>query len=109
MTRDDGRRLRRELSRHARGRGKRYGAELRARVVAFAERRRRAGASWASIGEELGMKFESVRRWCLREATSTAIAMRAVEVVPEASGRVRVVCVGGLTVEQAAEILRALG
>jgi hypothetical protein len=46
--------LRRELARVANGRGTRYPAELRERVVAWAIARRRAGASWRAIKAELG-------------------------------------------------------
>src|SRR6187549_1652736 len=57
--------LRRDLGRVETGRGKRYPAELRVRVVTWARGRRAAGASWEEIKRELGQQFDTVRRWCV--------------------------------------------
>jgi DNA invertase Pin-like site-specific DNA recombinase len=99
--------LRRALKAHRPGRGKRYGSKVKARVVEHARRRRAAGASWARIGEELGLKFETVRRWCGHGG------MRRVEVVAEGGGLALVAPSGlrleGLTVADAIAVLRALG
>jgi hypothetical protein len=46
--------LRRELSRLETGRGRKYPQELRARMVAWALRRHRDGASWEDIKQEPG-------------------------------------------------------
>jgi hypothetical protein len=35
------------------------------RVIAFAEVERKSGRSWADISKELGVAFETVRRWCI--------------------------------------------
>ena len=105
--------LRAELSRVARGRGKRFSRELRDRVVELGRRRRGEGASWQSIGRELGMNYETVRRWCIEKQPS---AMRRVEIVPapvEAAGGISVVSPSGfraegLTVRDAVMMLATL-
>ena len=80
----------------------------------FARGRRAEGASWKQIAGELGMRFETVRRWCAREASRSGL--RPVVVVDaEAPGRgVAVVSssghrVEGLSLEDAIAVLRALG
>ena len=108
--------LRRELARVAKGRGTRYSAELRERVVTWALCRRRAGASWRAIKAELGQKFDTVRQWCTGAAPSQPRALVAVRVVPERAleRRVSVVSPSGFRVEslsltEAAALLRELG
>jgi hypothetical protein len=105
--------LRAELSRVARGRGKRFSPEFRDRVIEVGRRRRNEGASWQSIGRELGMNYETVRRWCIQKEPA---AMRRVEVVPtpvDAVGSIRVVSPSGfraegLTVRDAVMMLATL-
>lgn len=112
--------LRRELRRRDGGRGKRFDAELRRRMVVFAEQRRREGASWKAIATELGACVETVRRWCGVGAPITGRALRRVEVVADAVHDVRapaalaVVTPGGLRIEgiaidQVIALVRALG
>jgi hypothetical protein len=106
--------LRRELARVETGRGKRYPAELRQRVVAWASRRHAEGASWETIKAELGQKFDTVRRWCLSTRPSRALARvrvvseraepRLVSVVSPAGFRI-----DGVTMADAAVLLRELG
>jgi hypothetical protein len=105
--------LRTELSRVVRGRGKRFAAELREGVIEFGLRRRADGASWTLIGSELGMNYETVRRWCIAKRPSK---MRRVEIVPtqsEATGPIAVVSPSGfraegLTVRDAVMMLATL-
>jgi hypothetical protein len=106
--------LRRELARVETGRGKRYPAELRQRVAAWAMRRHAQGASWEAIKAELGQKFDTVRRWCLAAGSSRALARvrvvservepRLVSVVSPAGFRI-----DGVTMGEAAALLRELG
>ena len=110
--------LRQDLRRHGGARGKRFEPELRRRIVAYAERRRREGASWASIATELGACFETVRRWCSRGSAASR-SLRRVEVVAEpivaASPSSLVVItpngvrVEGAALEQVVVLVRALG
>jgi len=109
-------RLRSELARVEKGRGKRYPAELQGRVVAWAKGRRAAGASWQQIKRELGQKFDTVRRWCQPCAPSRTRALVPVQIISEqpAARSVSVVSpsgfrVEGLTVSEAAALLRAIG
>ncbi|SRR5258708_4282435 len=103
--------LLRALSAHRPARGKLYAPDTQARVVEFARARRAEGASWQEIAGELGMRFDTIRRWCSRGLT-----MRAVEVVgevPRAAGVAVVSASGhrieGLTLDEAIAALRALG
>ena len=108
--------LRRELSRGERGRGKRYDEDLKQRTIRWATERRSEGLSWMLIADELGVGLDTVRRWCVSPNSSTSRALVRVRVVPTASeGRtVSVVSasghrVDGLSLAEAALILRALG
>jgi hypothetical protein len=71
-----------ELSKMIRGRGNRFAAELRQRVIVYGRRRRADGASWTRIGIELGMKWETVRRWCIEKRPAQ---LRRLEIVAEAN------------------------
>ena len=109
-------RLRRELGRVEKGRGKRYPAELRARVVAWAARRRETGASWEAIKRELGQQFDTVRRWCVDSAATKSRAIVPVRVVPERKPERELSVVSpsgfrvdGLSLGEAAALLRELG
>lgn len=88
--------------------------------MAFAEQRRREGASWMAIATELGACFETVRRWCGGGSVAAARQLRRVEVVaePVLQGPVRpaltIVTPSGLRIEGAAlddvvALVRALG
>ena len=86
----------------------------------WANRQRAAGASLSAVAEELGVASETVRRWSARSAPATAAtALVPVEIVanePTPTTRSRsltVVAPGGyrvegLTVEEAATLLRVL-
>lgn len=113
-------RIRRMLSDHERGRGRRYPEATRRAVVAYAIRRREEGASWAAIANELGLWFETVRRWCEARdlAAGSASEIVPVEVVDEArlgdGGEVVIVSPSGYRLEgldarTAVAALRALG
>ena len=54
-------------------------ARLRTRVVAWASRQHRDGASWEEIKKELGLQWDSVRRSCQVEAKSGSIDDAAAE------------------------------
>ena len=106
--------LRRALETHGPARGKRYDAALKRRVIAFAEAQRKLGRSWAQISKELGIAFETVRRWCI--ATTAIGRMREVHIVEEklAVPEITVFApsgyrVEGLSIKEAAALLRALG
>ncbi len=106
--------LRRDLGRVETGRGRRYPAELRARVVTWARGRRAAGASWEEIKLELGQQFDTVRRWCVEAGETKALVpvrvvaprvpVRTLSVVSPGGFRI-----DGLTPGEAAALLRELG
>lgn len=106
--------LRRGVQGHEGGRGKRYPAELRARLRRWIRRRRGDGASAATIAAELSLPLSTVSRWGSSRSQSTSLV--AVEVVPDPSPlrTLRMLspagfAVEGLTVEEAASLLRLLG
>jgi predicted NBD/HSP70 family sugar kinase len=109
--------LKRELSRGERGRGKRYPAELRGRVAAWAQGRKQAGASWVDMAQELGVGLDTVRRWCVpKKAVVTSRSLLPVRVVETRAEPARLVVVSpngfrveGLTLTEAAALLKALG
>jgi hypothetical protein len=105
--------LRRALLAHRPGRGKLYAPDVQAAAVEFARARRDEGASYKQIATELGLRFETVRRWCMRAGADRPL--KRVEVVDDGPAReagLRVVCpsghrLEGLTVEDAIAVLRA--
>ena len=120
MTTHEGDKLRRDLRDHGRARGKRVDPELRGRIVAFAERRRRDGASWMTIATELDACFETIRRWCGGGSVGVPRKLRRVEVMAEpipavpARAPLTVVTPSGVRVEGVAiddvvALVRALG
>jgi hypothetical protein len=106
--------LRRALLAHRPGRGKLYEPKLQSAVVEFAQKRRSEGASWKQIATELGLRFETVRRWCM--SAGSARLLKRVEVVGDAvegSDGLCIVCpsghrLEGLSVQAAIAVLRAL-
>jgi hypothetical protein len=108
--------LRDEVGAHEPGRGRRYSAALRARIVDLVRERRGQGVSWSQLSEQVGVPLDTLRRWCVGETGAVNSRMRRVQVVAERkpAGIVNVVCasghrVEGLTLEQAIALLRALG
>ena len=93
-------------------RGQRYPKALRARAVHWAQARREEGVSWRRVAESLGLRTETIRRWCVtRAAQRSPTGLVPVEVI--ASDRVAVVSpsgwrVEGLSVEAAARLVRSL-
>jgi hypothetical protein len=107
--------LRRALSSHAGGRGRRYPRVLRERIVAYAQVRRSESASWARIAAELRLQLETVRRWCLdAKAVVASRAILPVEVVADERPSLTVVAPSGVRIEgvtraDAIAVLRELG
>jgi len=104
--------LRRQVQRLGRAdRGRRVPPQLRARLTAAARKLRSGGASWVAIGEALGVTGETARRWCASASTGTALV--PVQVAEPEEQPVSLVSpsgyrVEGLSLEQAAKLLRAL-
>lgn len=106
--------LRRRVQGHEGGRGKRYPTELRTQLRRWIGRRRSEGASAATIAAELSLPLSTVSHWASTRSQSTALV--PIEVVPDRrpSRTLRVLspsgfAVDGLTVEEAASLLRLLG
>lgn len=69
--------LRREVERHERARGRRYPAELKQRVTAAARKLRALGWTYKAAADELGLVFETLRRWVLAEERVAARPRRS--------------------------------
>jgi transposase-like protein len=80
----------------------------------FAQSRRGEGASWAQVAGDIGIAFETLRRWRIA-AEPKPRAMVPVRVVADrGEPTVSVVSAGGhriegLTLDEATAVLRALG
>lgn len=80
----------------------------------FAQTRRADGAGWKEIATELGLRFETVRRWCM--SAGSGLPLKRVEVLEDigvSGSGLSVVCpsghrLEGLTVGDAIAVLRAL-
>ena len=71
------------LASHEPARGKRYSAKLKARIIEFAQSRRSEGASWVEISGDIGVAFETLRRWCMTIGPKRVRAMVPVRVVAD--------------------------
>lgn len=101
MARDELAALRRELARHEKGRGKRYPADLKRRVTAYALRERNTGVTYESCMGATG-------------GEERAPMLVPVEVVTEARSPIAIISPSGFRLEglepaEAVAALRALG
>ena len=112
---DESKVLAKELRKHPRGRGKRYPKDLEARVRACIATRRARGDSFERIATDLGMIYETVRRWSTPRKPTPSAALVPVTVLdaPSAHGATLVSPAGyrveGLDLHDLAALLRALG
>jgi hypothetical protein len=118
----EGRRLAFEVSKLTSGRGRSYPAELKQRLMTWAESAERAGMSLPQIGTALGMPQHRFQYWREREQQpevgAEPKAIVPVDVVADppmpAFDEVTVVSptgfrIEGLTMAQTIELMRALG
>lgn len=108
-------RVREMVADHEAGWARRYPDSVQRVVVRYAQARRAEGASWPAIAAELGLWFETLRRWCAR-AQPSASEMMPVEIVDDERSSSAVVIVSpsgfrlvGLDAAQAVAALKALG
>mgnify|MGYP001189060059 CR=1 FL=1 len=123
---DADQKLRPALRDRERGRGKRIAPSVRRLVLAHVARRQRGGDSLRVLSAELGIGFETLRRWLAAPASASTrqrrrkrppAALVPVAVVPAlTAARARLVSVvspsgyrvDGVTLDEAALLLRAL-
>jgi hypothetical protein len=92
---------------------RRFGSDLRARAITWAQSARRSGRQWEEIASELGVSATLLQRWC-RESAPSFVRVEVEEVeAPGASGVLRLVTprgdvIEGLDVASAAELVRRL-
>jgi len=105
--------IRRAVERlEARGRGIRYPSELKTRLVSETRNRTAGGETLKAIGEDLGVSWRTLARWCA-EGGRGRRAFRSVEVVavPSATPTVhgpRGLRIEGLDLDGVAELIRRL-
>jgi hypothetical protein len=111
--------LRRSLTAHERGRGRRLPPELRAAAAAWAQRQLASGATVAAVARALQVAPATVSRWQSVPRAMVVTALVPVEIVADepatttATGSLTLVGPGGyrvegLTIAEAATLLRAL-
>jgi len=106
--------IRRAVERlEARGRGIPYPAELKARLISETQTRRAAGEALEAIGNELGVPWRTLARWCpkRRGERREFLPVEVVEVQrarPTVHGP-RGLRVEGLDLDGIAELIRRLG
>lgn len=117
---DETKALAKELRKHERRRGKRYPKELEARVRACIAAHRVRGESIGEIATQLGMVYETVRRWSMSTSSAALVPVTVVD-EPSACGATLVSARGatlvsptgyrveGLELRDLAALLRALG
>ncbi|MGH7279984.1 MAG: hypothetical protein ACRELY_00545 [Polyangiaceae bacterium] len=108
----ESKRLREERSKMQVGRGRQIPAEWKARAKAWARKAHEAGASWDSLGAEIGVHGKTLREWCTE---ASGKRLRRVRVVAEdrVERKVSVVSpsgfrIEGLTLEDAAMLLQTI-
>lgn len=118
---DQARTLRREFAKRERGRGKRFPEALKRRAIVWALEQRRADSTmtWEQLGEQISLGGETLRRWCVAgrkgdQATKPVRSLVPVRVSDSATRAVSVISPGGyrvegLTLPEAAAVLRAVG
>jgi transposase-like protein len=116
MSQREAERLRRELSKVTGRRGPCFPSDLKKRASAWIAEQRAAGTTVAELAKELGVASGTVLRWSADARANGSRAMVPVEVIaePVAGGALSVTSpagfrVDGLTLAEAAALLRALG
>ncbi len=116
MSQREAEKLRRELSKVAGRRGPCFPRDLKSRASAWLVEQRAAGTTVVELARELGLASGTVLRWSAEARANGSRAMVPVEVIaePVAGGALSVTSpvgfrVDGLTLAEAAALLRALG
>lgn len=94
------------------GQRRRYGRELRDRIVAYTAEQRGAGVDLESVGAELNVPWRTLARWCA-ETRKQKRGFRRVDVVVKASV-VTVhgphgIWIEGMEMDAIADLIRRLG
>ena len=105
--------LRRHLGRIRRGRGRRFPAGLRTRIITWCVARHAQGAEWAALASALGITARTLQRWTPPDRTPP-VALRPVTVLDAPPARALTVVtphglrVEGVTVADVIAIVRGL-
>jgi hypothetical protein len=105
--------LRRRLAGVSRGRGRRYPALVRERILAWAAARRPREDWWRELSDELGIPEKTLQRWAASRPTP-ALSLRPVDVIDEPAERTVTVVspsgirIEGVTIADAITILKGL-
>lgn len=91
--------LRRRLGAIPRGRGRRFPATLRERIITWAAERRARGDWWCELSRELGVPARTLKRWATPRF-ECALSLRPVDVIDAPPIRtVTIVSPSGLRIE----------
>lgn len=106
--------LRRRLGTIPRGRGRRFPAALRERIITWTVARRARGDWWCELSRELGVPAQTLKRWAAQRP-DRALSLRPVDVIDDelSTRTVTIVAPSGLRIEgvtiaDAITILRGL-
>ena len=99
-----------------RGRGRPFPRGVRRAAIAYCRARRRDGATLLTVGEEIGIAWRTLSRWC-QEEPGDEPSFHRVELVEQAAPPTATLClhgpcgvrVEGLDVDQLVEVFRRLG
>ena len=92
--------LRREVAKLEIGRGERYPAELKTRIITWARAKHGPRCGWQKLGDEIGVHAETLRSWC---AASDRKPMKRVVVAESRKRVVTIVTPSGLRAEMELE------
>jgi hypothetical protein len=97
------------------GPGRGLDPSLRSRLLSYVASRRAAGASWASLGAELGLAGRTLARWSTATPSDAVVPFRPVHVQPPAPTLSPFVLRGphgvvveGLSLDDLSDLLRRL-
>lgn len=76
-----------------------YRPELKARIIAYVEQRRSAGASQSAISREVGVKWTTLRRWLSKKPSTALVPVQVRDSVAESSPRLTIVSPSGFRLE----------
>ena len=105
--------LRRRLGMIPRGRGRRFPADVRERIVVWAAERRAHGDWWCELSRELGVPARTLKRWATPRP-ERVVSLRPVDVIDERPVRTVTIVspsglrIEGVTIADAIAILRGL-
>ena len=110
----NGEQIRRAVEQVAeRGKRRRYGRELRDRILAYTVERKARGADLETIGADLDVPWRTIARWCATSRKENR-SFRRVELIAKGRSGLTVhgpqgIRIDGMDLDTIAELIRRLG